>query len=281
MEPKKVTILNLCINALLFILKFFAGIAANSVAVMADATNSLIDVVYSIAVIWSVRISHKHADHDHQFGHGRAEPLVAFTVALLMAIIAFEFLKEAIVGLFSPEEKLLTIPIVLALVIAIMLKIFLGVVAEKTGKEHKSQALLATAADCRNDVLITSTALLGLFFASNGYPWMDNVAAILISGFLFLGAYKIGRENFDYLIGSAPPQELIDQVREITRKVRGVKGVHQVRAHYLGTYVQFEVHIVVDRDLSTERSHAIAVRVKEDLGKLQGISDVFVHIDPL
>lgn len=282
MHARKVTILSIVVNASLFLLKLAAGLAANSLAVLADAVNSLLDLLYSLGVAWAVDASHKRADRGHPFGHARAEPMVAFAVAILMAIAAFEFLRSALFGLLAGEsQRFLSWPIIAALVVAVIAKILLSHEANLSGKRARSPALLATAADSRNDVLITLTALGGLVFAASGFPWVDDCAAILIALFLFREAWRIGKGNVDYLVGAAPSQELQHRIREIATSVRGVRGIHLIRAHYVGNYVHAEIHILVNPTITTRASHHIAMTVQHDVERLPDVNKAFVHVEPV
>ncbi len=280
-HARRVTVLSIVVNLVLFLLKLAAGLAAHSLAVLADATNSLLDSVYSLGVWWSVGQSHKRADKGHPFGHARAEPMVAFVVAILMGIAAFEFLRSAIVGLFSPgAAPTLTGAVVAALVVAVAGKLFLSREAGAAGDRARSPALLATAADSRNDVLITLTALAGLVLAASGAPAFDRYAAIVIALFLFREAYRIGRRNVDYLLGAAPPKELEHRIRELASAVRGVRGIRLIRAHYVGSFVHVEVQIFVNPRITTAASHLIASSVQHDLELLPEVNKAFVHVEP-
>ncbi len=274
--------LNIALNAVLFLLKLFAGLVSGSIAVLADAANSFLDTIHGCATYWAVKESHKKADKGHQFGHARAEPMVAFFISILMAITAFEFLRSALFSLAgNGEPRLLNWTIVGALVIAILAKILLSYEAGKAGERTRSPALRATAADARNDVLITLTALFGLAVSATAYVWMDEIAAILISVFIFWQAFRLGRENIDYLVGAAPSSELQRKIEEIATTVRGVRGLSLVKAHYVGSFVHVEVHIIVNRHLSTSASHHIALTVEHDLEELPDVDKAFVSVEPV
>ena len=281
-HARRVTILNIALNAVLFVLKLFAGLASNSIAVLADAANSFMDTFHGCATYWAVKESHKKADKGHQFGHGRAEPMVAFFISLLMAITAFEFLRSAIISLSgNGEVRVINWTIIGVLVIAILAKVLLSYEAGKAGERTRSPALKATAADARNDVLITLTALFGLAVSATAYVWMDEVAAILISVFIFWQAFRIGKENVDYLVGAAPSPELQRKIGEIATTVRGVRGLSLVKAHYVGSFVHVEVHISVNRHISTAASHHIAMTVENDLEELPEVDKAFVSVEPV
>jgi cation diffusion facilitator family transporter len=278
----RITVVSIVINATLFILKLVAGMFAGSLAIMADATNSLLDTMYSIGVYWSVGESHKKADKGHPFGHGRAEPMVAFVISILMAIAAFEFLRSSTLNIFQggAGTQSISMVVVAALLIAIVAKIFLSTECYHAGKKSRSPALLAVAADSRNDVLITMIALAGFIFSTVGFPLSDDFAALVISLFLFHEAYKIGKKNFDYLLGAAPPKELELMIREATTHVRGVRGIHKIRAHYVGSYVHAEIHILVNPRITTAASHKIAMSVQHDVEHLKEVNKAFIHVEP-
>ncbi len=281
MEAKRLTVLSIVINATLFLLKLGAGLAANSLAVLADATNSLLDLLYSVGVKWSVEESHKKADKGHPFGHGRAEPMVAFVVAILMGIAAFEFLRSSVFNLLlGSGGQRLDWGIVTMLLVAIGAKILLSHEAGLAARRSRSPALAATSVDSRNDVLVTLTALLGIAFAAVGYPWVDDVAALLIALLLFFEAYRLGRRNIDYLLGAAPPEELERKIRAAITHVRGVRGITLLRAHYVGSYVHAEIHILVNPHLSTAAGHRIAEAVQHDVELFDEVNKAFVHLEP-
>lgn len=265
---------------MLFVLKFVAGLAANSLAIIADAVNSLLDTVYSIGVYWSVGESHKKADKGHPFGHARAEPMVGFAVALLMGIAAFVFLQNALFSFFAePQTYTLNWVIVSSMVIAIIAKIFLSHKSYLAARKTRSPALMATSIDSRNDIIITLVALAGIVFASTGMPRMDNIAAIVISVFLFSEAYRVGKSNANYLIGAAPSPALTHKIKQLATHVRGVRGIHFIKAHYVGNYVHVQIGIAVSGRISTTASNHIAMTVQHDIEKLPDVNKAFITVD--
>ncbi|MBR9692867.1 cation transporter, partial [Candidatus Woesearchaeota archaeon] len=267
--------------ATLFLVKLAAGLAANSLAILADATNSLLDLLSSVGVHWSVKESHKKADKGHPFGHARAEPMVAFVIAILMAIAAFEFFRSAVFNLVVGSGQVyLDWRIITLLLIAIVAKIILSHEAHEAAWRARSPALLATSVDSRNDVFITLTALIGVAMGHVGFPWLDDVAALIIAIFLLVQAYKLGRSNIDYLIGAAPPKALEFKIRKIVSAVRGVRGIHKIRSHYVGSYVHVEIHILVNSRVATGVANTIAMTVQHDVERLKEVNKAFVHIDP-
>ena len=82
-------------------------------------------------------------------------------------------------------------------------------------------------------------------------------------------------------MGECPKQDLLEKIKNAALKVKGVKGIHDVKAHYVGTLVQVQVHITVDRGLTLCRAHTIGKKVENQVEKLEDVEKAFVHIDPI
>ena len=268
-------------NAVLFAAKIFVGFTFNSIAIISDSFNSLTDIVASAIVLVSVRASYRAPDSSHPFGHARAQPLAGLVVAILTGIVGFEIIaqsSERLVGGQRIQPGLL--PLVLlgsVMVIKTAMYIVARVTAERTG----STALMASAVDHRNDVLISAAVIIGVAASNLGFPVFDPLAAMAVGAWIIWAGFRIGRDNIKYLMGGAPPAELVQRIKTIAKATEGVLGLNDVYAHYVGTSVEIEVHINVDRRLTIEKAHAIGEKVQRAIEKLDEISRAFIHIDPL
>lgn len=268
-------------NIFLFVCKIIIGVMTNSLAVISDAVNSFTDIIASLAISWSVKISHKEADENHPFGHYRAEPIAAFVVSVFMAIAAFEVMKEGAIRFFVDQEVLFSHLAVGVLLLSILVKTGMYFYLKKAARQTKSCALDATVKDSINDVWASSVALLGVLGIYFNYHFLDSFAAILIGLWIGYSAYEVGAKNIDYLMGRAPDQTLIYQCKKAALEVEGVENVHDLLAHYVGTYIHIEIHVEVNKRLCTRRSHDIGKEVKNALLKQELIKQVFVHVDPV
>ena len=269
------------LNFLLFVAKLVAGLISNSIALLSDAFHSLSDVLASVGIFFAVKIAGKPADRTHPFGHHRAEPLAAFVVAVLTALLGFEILITAIKHIITPVETNIGILAFSVLLGTMLVKTLMYYYFRRTGKRYDSPALAATGIDARNDISVSFIALVGVIGSYLGFPLIENLVAIIIAGVLFYVAYDLGRSNANYLLGGAPDKHLQDAVVRRALQTRGVEGVKAVRAHYIGNYVNLEIVILVRERMSVKRSHAIGVQVRESIQGLRGIERVFVHTDPL
>jgi cation diffusion facilitator family transporter len=280
-KKSRITIVGIIVNIVLFGVKLGGGLYSGSLALLSDAFNSFMDIMASMAIFYAVRIASKMADTDHPFGHHRAEPIAGLMIAILAAILGFEVLKNAFQGFF--EEKVIQInALIFSIVLfSIFVKLFLFILFRVEGKKGKSPAILASSVDYRNDLLVSSSVLLGNLLVFIGYPIVDSIVAFCIGSFIVYSGFRIGLENIDFLMGKQPKSEIVDRLKRIAMSIEGVRNLNEVKAHYLGNFVQIEVHIEVDKNLSTEKSHEIAEAVKIRLEEDEVVDSAFVHVDPV
>lgn len=277
---KKATVLNIIGNTILFILKLIVGILYNSIAVISDAINSFTDIIASIIVFISVKVSGKRADKGHPFGHHRAEPIAGLIVAIFTGILGFEVIKFAFDRLLEGGGFSKGIAPIMVMGFTLILKGGMYIYTINVCKKINSPALLASAVDHRNDVLISIAVLIGVSGAYLGYGFLDPLVALVVGLWIIYSGYMIGIDNLKFLMGESPSDELIDKIKKIALNVDCVKGVNDIRAHYVGILLQAEVHIEVDRKLTIYRAHTIGKKVQNKLEKLEEINRAFVHIDP-
>jgi cation diffusion facilitator family transporter len=268
-------------NAVLFGGKLAIGLLFDSIAIISDSLNSFTDIIASAVVFVSVRSSHKAPDADHPFGHKRAQPLAGLVIAIFTGIVGFQVIVQAVTRLFSGEQiekGILPILLVIAvMVIKLGMHLYVRVVATRT----RSTALKASAADHRNDVLISAAVLIGVVAANLGLPIVEPIVAIVIGLWIIRAGFSIGRDNIKYLMGEAPPKQLVDEILAAARAIPGVLALNDVFAHYVGTTVEIEVHINVDSRLHVEEAHAISKKVQRAIEGMEDVSRAFIHIDPL
>ncbi len=276
------TWVGLIANTLLFLLKLGVGLMASSLALISDGVNSLTDAISSLAVMVAVRVAHREADSSHPFGHHRAEPIAGLILAIFAGIAGFEILKTAAVQLYTGEaSQIRGIWPFAVLVLSMLVKGGISWFFYRVGTSLNSPALLAGAADSQIDVLISLAALLGVAGSFAGFPYLDPLAALLISLFIFRTGYSVGRQNIDYLMGRSPDPEFLYELEEKVRAVRGVRAVDSLKAHYVGHYVHVAVEIAVDGAMSTFDTHDLEEEVKRILEAVPWIDEAFVHVNPV
>jgi len=280
-RPETASKLGILLNTFLFGGKLTVSILSGSIALISDTLNSFSDILASVGIYIAVRIGNKKADANHPFGHERVEPLSGIIVAIFTGILGFEVLRSGIVAVFS-HRQVTNIPWVMGiLLVTIIVKTFMTVYFFSASRKYRSPGLKATAVDSRNDVLISSIAMIGVAGTWTQIQWLEGVAAIIISIFILYSAFTLGRENIDFLVGKAPPEEMIREISEVVMKVEGVKGINAILAHYVGNTVHIEIHVALDGGLQFSRAHDIGTDVQEAVEKLESVNRAFIHVDPV
>lgn len=280
-KVEKASRFSLISNIFLFVIKLIAGIFSNSIAVISDAINSFTDILTTYAVHFSVKVSYKKADHDHQYGHHAAQPIAAMILAIFAGVAGITVIRESIMRIVHPSIlDIITFPLIV-LALTIFLKSFMAFYFSQVSRKYDSPAIRALGVDSFNDVLSSFIALVGIIISSFGFKYFDGIAGILIAFFIFRSGYHIAKENIDYLMGKAASKELLLEITNRALKIPGVIGLNDLKSHYIGNKYHIEIHIEVDRNSTTKKSHDIGMEVKRVIAELREVAEVFVHIDPV
>lgn len=278
---KRATTLALFLNLLLFLLKLAVGIISNSLTVISEAINSSTDIISSLAIKYSVRISSMKPDEKHQFGHTAAQPIATFIVAVFAGVLGLDIMQESVKRILTPADIKISLYVYIVLGISILTKLLMNRYQVHIGKKYNSTAIRAQAVDSINDVMASSLALVGVIGVQIGYPRIDGIGGLLVAFFILRSGYEIAKENIDYLMGKAADENLIMEITSRALRVEGVEGLNDLRSHYVGDKFHIEIHIEVKRSASTKESHDIGKKVQYAIEELPEVSKVFVHIDPV
>jgi cation diffusion facilitator family transporter len=267
------TLVGIALNVCLALTKALAGTFGNSYALIADAIESLSDVVSSFVVLIGLRVAMRPADENHPYGHGKAEPLAATIVSLALFGAAVTIAVESI------HEITLA---VLAAVVVIKEVLFRYVV--KVGETSQSTAVKTDAWHHRSDAITSGLAFVGISIALIGGPgWesADDWAALLASGIIMFNAYLLLRPAVLELTDSIPGSGLGEEVRHVALSVPGVLSLDKCFVRKMGFDYYVDLHAIVDRNMPVWQGHEIAHQVKEAIRTAHPeVVDVLVHIEP-
>ncbi|MBT4936957.1 cation transporter [Candidatus Peregrinibacteria bacterium] len=270
------------INFLLFLGKFFIGILSNSVALISDSINSLTDTINSIVVLYATKVSQTPADKGHPAGHGRAQPIAAFFVAIMTAVLAIEIIKEAILKIFQPQIISHEKEAIIILTLTIFIKGILSYFEYQKGKKDKNRALLAMSVESRGDIIISLGAIIGILASVHlNISWADPLIAIVIGIYVFYTGYDIAKENIDFLMGASAKPDEIRKIKETLKNIREIKDFHDLRTQHLGEKLQVTVHCHVYKEHSVIKWHDIETKISDKLEEVDIVERAFVHLDPV
>lgn len=282
-EAMRAAGLGLVVNGGLAAAKLVGGVIGRSFALLADAVNSLGDVVTSAAVLFALWFAQRPADREHPYGHTRAEAIAATYVGLLVLVSALWLGWEAIGRLGVAHAAPPTWTLALAganVVIKEALYRYNVRVARRLG----SSALTANAWDHRSDALCSLAVLAGLAAVRLGGPgwvWADEVAALVVVVVICASAAGLLRSSAIELMDVQAEEPLVAEVRDEARAVPGVRDVETLWLRKSGLEYLVDIHVEVDAGRTIAEGHAIGHRVKDRLlERFPALRDVLVHLEP-
>jgi len=257
-----------------------AGIAFNSVALIADAAHSIADLIASFVVLIWGDSSYVEADDNHPHGHERIEPLTALFVGAVITLLGLNLLYESARGLVFGADVTFSWILLAALGFAIADMYVVYRYTDHVNETIDSTALAALAKDCLNDIYTSFAAAIGVIGVLLGFPLLDPIAGGLVSILVIYQGIEIGRENIDYLVGAAPTEIERTAIATLLREHPAVRGIHDLTVFYDGPVLEVEVHVEVDGALTLREAHEIETELVQQLRSEENVGDVHVHLDP-
>jgi len=288
MEKNKAQVLegivSVIANTVLFALKFWAGIVTGSIALVADAWHTLSDSLSSVFIIFAVRLSSRKADREHPFGHGRWEHISSIFVAVLLGIVAYEFLARSVIRFRNRESVEYGTLAIVVTIISIVAKELLAQFAFYYGKKTDNTIVKADGWHHRSDALSSVVVLAGIISSlvfGEKFWWIDSVLGLLVALAIFYATYKILSEAITKLLGEEPDNEL---VQKITERVKAVYHddlqLHHFHIHNYVLHKELTLHIKLDKNMTIEKSHEIATEIERMIETDFGISAT-IHTEPI
>jgi cation diffusion facilitator family transporter len=261
-RPELVAAGSVAIGVALVLGKLVVGLLTGSLGILSEAAHSFLDLAASGFTLVAIRTSHKPADSEHPYGHGRTENLAAFAEGVLLmttaAGIAFEAVRRLVVG--GPTVNPATYAFVLLIATLLIESVRAGVL-RSVGRSANSEAMLADATNRFSDVAATLGVLAGLVGVRMGLSWADSVAALFVAAIVARAAAMLAWRSGDILIDRAPAGAE-KELRAAIEAVSGVREVRSVRVRRSGPNLIGDASVATGRMLSLEAAGSLADDVK-------------------
>jgi len=268
-------------NLLLCIIKISIGLFSKSIAIVADGINNLADASSSIITLVGFKLAATPEDEEHPYGHARIEYLTGLFISILIIIVGVSLLKTSVGKIMDPQPLEFSYITVIILIIAIFIKLWQAVFNVTVGKKIRSSALMATAADSRNDVISTTAVLVSLIICKVTGFNIDGYMGCLVALFIIWSGIQLVRETSSTLLGEVADKEMVDEILEIIRREPGVLGVHDLMVHNYGPGKIFaSAHVEVDADGDLMKSHDMIDNIERMVKEVLKIHFV-IHMDPV
>jgi len=281
-EVRKVTVVGGVVDLLLGIVKIVVGMTANSQALLADGVHSLSDLATDFLVLFAAKHSHREADEEHPYGHGRIETVATVILGVALAMVAVGICYDALHRMREPE--LLAHPGMLALLVALVSVASKEIIYHYTvraARRLRSNMLHANAWHSRSDAISSIIVVIGVAGTMYGFTYLDAIAAAAVGLMIAKIGWDLLWKSLQELIDTSLEEDKVEAIRKAILGVAGVRALHMLRTRRSGSDALVDVHILVDPGLSVSEGHMIGEHVRTRLiGEMDDVSDVTVHIDP-
>ena len=268
-------------NLLLFAVKLAAGLMTGALSITADAMNNISDASASIVTLAGFRLAGKPADAHHPYGHARFEYLSGLAVAALILFIGFELAKSSLEKIFTPTPVAFSFVAVAILLLSMGLKLWMCLFNRKLGKEIQSQALMATAADSRNDCIATGAVLLAAVLGAVTKLHLDGWMGLAVAGFILYSGIQLAKDTINPLLGESADPELRQKIVDYIQRQPKVLGYHDLMVHDYGPGQRFaSLHVEMDRNEDPLLCHEIIDDMERECLRSHNVHLV-IHYDPV
>lgn len=280
---KKATVVSSSVAAVLTLIKLVIGIASGSVAVLASAVDSVLDMFVSIFNYFAISNSEKPADKTFNYGRGKIEALASVIEGTIITIsglfLLYQAIQKAINGEISQYLDISIYVMIISLIITISLVIYLNYIAKKTN----SMVIKADALHYKTDVFSNIAVLTSLLLVTfTGYEIIDVFVGGGIALYIIYSAYELIRDGILVLLDRALNEDLVLKIEEIIKMNGKVNAYHLLKTREAGHQTFVEVHLVFDCIITLMEAHKASDSIEYKIKKLDNKRDwiINIHMDP-
>jgi len=265
----------------LLLLKGFAAWHTGSVAMLGSLADTGLDLLASIVTLYGVRLAATPADHDHRFGHGKAEALAALFQVMLITASALGIGWRAVLALgddaLTKDADFGIGVSIVAIAATVVLLWYQRRIIRATG----SVAILADNIHYQSDVLLNASVVAALLLDQYlGLRWADPAFGIAIALWLAWGAIRASSNAIDQLMDKEWPEVERARFLEVAARQPGLKGIHDFRTRRSGSHDFAQFHMEVERDLTVAAAHDYVENMETSLRRAFPKVEVLIHLDP-
>ena len=270
------------LSVVLFAVKFIAWYLTNSVSILTDALESIVNVAAGLFGVYALYVSGKPRDPDHPYGHGKVEFISAAVEGTMITIAGIFIIWEAANNLANPHEiKKLDIGLILIAVSA-AINFMAGSVCEKYGRKNNSLALIASGRHLKSDTYTTAGIIIGLLtLYFTHITWIDSAVAMIFALVIIYTGYNIIRSSIAGIMDAAD-ESLLKRMVETLNKNRNANWIdlHNLRIIKYGAILHLDCHLTVPWYFNVHEAHIeiddLSTLVRKEYGESV---ELFVHSD--
>ncbi|PUE63937.1 cation diffusion facilitator family transporter [Arcobacter caeni] len=280
---KKATVVSSSVAGLLTLIKLAIGITSGSVAVLASAVDSVLDMFVSIFNYFAISNSEKPADKIFNYGRGKIEALASVIEGTIISIsglfLLYQAAKKAINSETSQYLEVSIYVMIISLIITILLVIYLNYIANKTN----SMVIKADALHYKTDVFSNAAVLISLLLVTfTGYEIIDVIVGGGIALYIIYSAYSLIQDGILVLLDRAVDEEVVANIEEIIKQNDKVNAYHLLKTREAANQTFVEVHLVFNCLITLMEAHKATDSIENKIKKLDSSRDwiINIHMDP-
>ena len=280
---KKATVVSSSVAAVLTLIKLAIGITSGSVAVLASAVDSILDMFVSIFNYFAISNSEKPADRTFNYGRGKIEALASVIEGTIISIsglfLLYQAAKKAINNEASQYLEISIYVMIISLIITILLVIYLSYIAKKTN----SMVIKADALHYKTDVFSNAAVLISLLLVTfTGYEIIDVIVGGGIALYIIYSAYSLIQEGILVLLDRAVDEEVVSNIEEIIKQNDKVNTYHLLKTREAANQTFVEVHLVFNCLITLMEAHKASDSIENKIKNLDSKRDwiINIHMDP-
>ena len=277
----RAALFSVAVACFLLLLKGFAAWRTGSVAMLGSLADTGLDLLASLVTLYGVKLAAEPADHDHRFGHGKAEALAALFQVALITASAVAIAWRAVIALGNPAPTAAADIGIGVSVMAIGATALLLVYQRRVIRQTGSVAILADNIHYQSDVLLNAAVIAALALDQvAGWRGADPIFGIAIALWLLWGAFQASSNAIDQLMDKEWSEAQRADFLEVAARQPGLRGIHDFRTRRAGTHDFAQFHMEVNRDLTVGQAHDIVESVEAALRRAFPKVEVLIHLDP-
>lgn len=280
---KKATIVSSATATVLIIIKLFIGLLSGSVAVLASAIDSVLDLIVSAFNYFAITKAEQPATKKFNYGKGKIEALAAVIEGTVITVsglfIFYSAIKKTIYHEPLQHLENSIIVMVISLVLTISLVLFLNYVAKKT----RSMVVKSDALHYKTDVLSNGAILVSLMIIqATGFELIDSIMGVIISIYIIYSAYGIIRDGVYILLDASLDEEIVESIKNIILEEKELSDFHYLKTRKSANTNFVDVHLVFSPGISLLRAHYAGDRIEEKIKELIPNEEwvINAHLDP-
>ena len=263
-------------NALFAAVKLLIGFAANSISIVSDAVNNLVDAVSSIITLVGLKLSQRPPDRKHPLGYGRIEYISGMIISALVLVTGVEFLKTSVGRILTPEATSFATAQFVVLGITILGKWVLSQFVIAVGKKTDSGSLVASGTDARMDVLASILTVVAAIVSMFTGWHIDGYMGVLLSLFILYTGIGLIRDTVSSIIGERPPKELADEIKAEVLKYTPIAGAYDLILHNYGPTTRLgSLNLEIPDYVTVEKAYEAMDAAQQDIYLNHGIYFTF------